>query len=384
MESQSVELSIDGVGAVCSLGVDLPNAAAAWRAGLSRAAPDLAFSVRDTESASGAGVTVHAVPVVAHGFEGLPRFQRLLEAALKDVNRRFQAALHGKRIGCLLVLPHPKRRFLTHPLIDDEEDRAEAQRLLAEVPEIDNAFLNTFVGQAVAASGISVPVAFHGGTAQGPVGFIDALAETARLFGRGACDSMLICCVDSLVDYATLSWLESVHRLKTPDSPVGIEPGESAAVVIVSRSSARSSRLRVSAIAAATETAAFNDGGVSTGVGLNECITACLRARHASPEDRLWFVSDANGESYRAQEWGQVLVRLRESQPSLDEAVTWFPAAGLGEVGAAFPGLALGLIEHAVLRGHAPAAGAVVCFGADQGPRGAYLVKAMETANVGR
>ncbi len=376
MGSAAVQLNIEAVGVVCSLGLDLPNAAAAYRAGITRGEPDDDFSARDIDSGAGIGVTTHGAPLISHGFEGLPRFLRLVEGALRDIQRRLPDQFWKKRIGVAVVLPNPKRRYLTYGLLSDPGEQESARRTLDDIPVLTKELLEPLLRKAFDVAQAQQPATLYNVYADGAVGFIDALQDAAKSINAGEIDTLLICCADSFLDFATLSWLESTGRLKTPDVPVGMQPGEAAAVVAVTSSSQSNARLRIETTSSAIEDASFVSKEICVGRALAGCIGACLAVDGDDGRRPIWLVSDLNGESYKAQEWGHMLVRLREAHQQIADSIVWFPAMGVGEVGAAFPAMAIGFIQQSINRGYAPASSALVCCSADHGPRGAYLLHA--------
>ena len=87
-------------------------------------------------------------------------------------------------------------------------------------------------------------------------------------------------------------------------------------------------------------------------------------------QEQAFFISDLNGETYRAHEWGGVLVRLKETQGNLlDSLQHWCPALGFGDTGAASGAVSVCVANAAFERGYAPALDAVILSAADDGQR---------------
>lgn len=368
---------VQSVGLVCSLGLDIENAAAAWRAGLSRAGNFDSFTVKSGDDGSGVGVTAHEVPLLSHGFEGITRLQNLLQGAFEDLVQRLPEDIWNRRIGVILVLPSPRRRFITFNLLDDESERKISRESLEKVPELTPELLHP-IFEKITASVRCNTLVLQSVVSEGQTGFISAIAESKDLLNDNMYDTILVGCVDSMLDENTLNWLESLNRLKTSECPVGLQPGEGAAFIALSMTRSESTILSIPTTIKLEEKFSYTAAEAPQGHALSACIEHCLQTKPSSEEQKTWVVNDFNGEVYRAQDWGSTLARVRVNRTDFQDPLTWYPAIGIGDVGAAFPGIAIGFIEQSYRRGYALNSYSVLCLSVDQGYRGGALICKVE------
>ena len=82
----------------------------------------------------------------------------------------------------------------------------------------------------------------------GSAGFLALLKEAEALLKDGRCTAVVAGVVDSLVSPEALAWLDEHDRLKTPEMPIGLTPGEAAAfVVLETESTAEKRKARIRA-----------------------------------------------------------------------------------------------------------------------------------------
>jgi 3-oxoacyl-[acyl-carrier-protein] synthase-1 len=99
-------------------------------------------------------------------------------------------------------------------------------------------------------------------------------------------------------------------------------------------------------------------------------------SRAAQPGEPLWFITDQNGETFRAYEWADFVLRVRDRFPAVMEAPLLYPAVAFGDTGAASGALGLALAVRAFARGYAPARTAVVFSASYEGLRSGIRVEA--------
>lgn len=187
---------------------------------------------------------------------------------------------------------------------------------------------------------------------------------------------VLLLAVDSLLDRATLEWLDRADRLKCTRAPEGVLAGEAAAAFLLEapRAAERASRrprATLDAVGLAVEEAHLFSDRACVGVGLSAAVRAANAALAKAPAPP-WVLLDHNGERYRALEWAYVVTRLhavfREVNP------TWYVADTVGDVGAAIGGLAAARVLAAYERDYAPAEQAWILLGSDDGARAAFVL----------
>jgi 3-oxoacyl-[acyl-carrier-protein] synthase I len=350
-------------GLVCSLGADAATSCAAARAGLTRASPFEAYGVTGPEGDE-EPLLVHAAPYGVEGFEGDARLLQLLIVALRDLDT---AALEGP-VGAYLAINDPLRWL-----------GAEQAAAIGTAPPdaaARGAWLWSGLERALAPPTWPrlLQVEDRGHTA-----FHRALAHAARDLRAGTLRTALVLAADSLLDSAGLGLLEAAGRLKTPADPAGLQPGEAAGYVVLSREAATRSTpgtLSLRALGFSREPQIDPTQGAPTGQGIAQALHDAARHLHFSRLLPVWASSDHNGEPWRAMDWGQALVQLGAQQTLDLRGSTLFPASAVGDTGAASGLVALCMAQHAHARGCAPAPVAALVSCADGAERSALICQA--------
>lgn len=313
----------------------------------------------------------HPVPA-ADGFEGEGRLAILAATALQDLALRadlFRAPLRQAAVVC--AVPAPGRIARGLDLVSDRR-RREIRATVAAAPGLEPALLDRVFQLAdvpIDVRSREVRDAGHAGVAHGLRDGVDGV-QSGRL--RHA----VVGGVDSLLDGSTLEWLDDTERLKAPGRPLGLQPGEAAAFLLVERADAartagRMPLARVVGTATGEEPAALLDACTPLGRGLASTVLG-LPGRVL--ETAGWILSDHNGEAYRALEWGHALLRLGARAPQIREAPVTYPAIAFGDTGTASGAVACCLAIEAFARGWAPANGAVVLSTGEGRERGAIAL----------
>lgn len=351
-------------GLVCSLGGDVATCCAAARAGISRASPFEAFAVTGAEGQE-EPLLVHAAPYGVEGFLGDARLLQLLILALRGLDGE---AL-GARAGAYLAINDPLRWRNAGP---PPAPGAEAGASPGSTERATGLWSGLTRARVMPGLPPLMQVEDRGHTA-----FHRALAHAARDLRAGTVDAALVLAVDSLLDPAALGLLEASGRLKTPNDPAGLQPGEAAGFVVLGRDAAgAAASLSLRALAFSREPQTDAAEGPPTGQGIAQALHDAARHLAFSRLLPLWAVSDHNGEPSRAMDWGQALVHIG-SQQTLDlQGATLFPAAAVGDTGAASGLVALCMAEQAFARGYAPAPVAALVSCADGAERSALLCQA--------
>lgn len=347
-------------GLACSLGTDAATCCAAARAGISRASAFDAFSVTGPEGEEDP-LLVHACPYGVEGFEGDARLLQLLITALRGLD----AAVLAEPAGAYLAINDPLRWLSPEQRAAPDATAPRAQQRGA------------WLWAGLARTGLALPpllqVEDRGNTA-----FHRALAHAARDLRAGTVRSALVVAADSLLDPAGLGLLEAAGRLKTPADPAGLQPGEAAGFVVLSRDPAQAGEpsLQLRALAFGREPQADPLQGAPTGLGIAQALHDAARHLSFSRLLPLWTASDHNGEPWRAMDWGQALVHIGSEQTLDLCGSTLFPAAAVGDTGAASGLVALCMAEHAFARGCAPAPVAALVSCGDGAERSVLLCQA--------
>jgi len=330
------DIVITGIGMQTSLGNAVTSCAAA-RAGLSMAR-QLEDLVILTEDGNEEFVVGHAVQS-ASGFRGMGKLVTLGWAALQDLlSTTDAAALAGDRMGFCLSVP-------TAPEPEEDEDEEDEDR---EPPEwLPRDVCAKIIKRAALAIREEDRFVFAGENG----GFAAGLRHALAALRTNAWPRCIVGAVDSLLHPDVIDALDESHRLKTKDRPDGLRPGEASAFLLLERHDAACARgarpLAVLRGCAITEWA----DDAAPGAGLAEAIAGALSAdAHAGS---VWLLSDHNGESERARELGDALVRLRPQHPEVAKAHRSFPAGSFGDTALASGALASCYASMTLARQHA-------------------------------
>jgi 3-oxoacyl-[acyl-carrier-protein] synthase-1 len=335
-----VKLAITSLGIVSSVGLDVETSCAAIRAKMSRPAPLVGTGVLDGASGQLIPVVGHPLRGVSDGFSSIGLWVRLAHGAIADAIR------YGA------VPPEADRRFweqchmmLVVPAMDpgrfsfvDEEDPNPAPVLSAYLES-----LLALTGLPVRREHVQTFSAGHTGVAQ-------ALTLAAEEMASGRLERCLIVAVDSYVEAGAIDWLASRGRLKSGDNPVGLSPGEGASAVLVE--SAQAARNRGARVEAWVRSVNITDSPGDDDASLDHFLLADALAA-ALPPDRPYrggIITDANGEAWRAQQLGHALTRLGGQLGDFD---VLYPAASLGDTGAAAAAIGLCMAARAFRRRYA-------------------------------
>lgn len=180
-------------------------------------------------------------------------------------------------------------------------------------------------------------------------------AWSALLASADGPERILSVAADSYVDEPTVSWLSAEGRLKGPDRPTGLMPGEAGAALLLETD--RAARQRAASVLGWVEAVSIarprpgraraaprgEDAEDARWLppaapGLGRTIADVVRrVLPPAPDGAPWrgdLYLDLNGEYWRADAWGHAAVHLR-SQVDLDACRLSLPADSLGETGAA-------------------------------------------------
>lgn len=359
---------ISALGMASSLGPGVKDSAAAVRAGLSRFAPLEQTSTFDEEELE-APLTGSPVTLVTKGFVQQARLLRLVKSAFRD--------------------------FLSYTDIKGDIDWGQLPIIwclpeLAEVyswPENQlESLLREYVLAPLAKStGLPLMTPQNGFFVEGNSGASRAIRGVARSFDGGHFQRALCIAVDSLIEPRMLALLESEGRLKAGGNPVGLMPGEAAAITLLETGAACAQRnikpeARVlnavhKSLTVAREAAGWRaQSAYEVGRELGKAI---LEALSTLGESTFYgdIYLDLNGEEWRAVVWSAALLVLKSSgKVDLEHCREQVCATSWGDVGAA-SGLAnTCLALRSMVRRYAKSNLALVCSVSDEGNVGVLLL----------
>lgn len=349
-------LAITGIGAVTSVGYRAVTSAAAIRAGISRPAP-LAVSYPDPTGVDDVPLVGHRIAGVTDGFEGVALQNLLASRAVRDLVTAAQVDGNGPlwASAALHVCASPYR----------SEDLSFMTERMREA----------LTPRLVASARVPVEPANQLLVLEAHAGVLLSLTAASRAIEERRVARVLVVGVDSLVKEVDLEWLQSRGRLKTPDDPTGLEPGEGAAAILVeSEDEARRRKAKVLAwldsVQVGQEAQTRAEGHRGTGRALADAIRGAMGSRR----DVGLVFADLDGTSDRAWEWGMAVSRLASTidLPAAPETI----ASSIGDTGAASGALQLVCAVQALVRGYARGDACLVCSSADSGKVGAALLTA--------
>jgi 3-oxoacyl-(acyl-carrier-protein) synthase len=201
----------------------------------------------------------------------------------------------------------------------------------------------------------------------GCTGFARALDAARRDLVEGRARTAIVAGVDSLLDLDTLLWLHDCRRLKYDDMPVGIEPGEAAACVLLETEPAPSRPLRIALTAVCYESTRAEPSDV-----LRRAIQGAMsEARAAEPPPTVML--DHDGTEARGVEWGRVWLHLNAIAKGYQPMLV-YPAVSMGTVGSAFGAVASCMAVVGLSRGYAKGSSVLVVSGDRPSARTAHIL----------
>jgi 3-oxoacyl-[acyl-carrier-protein] synthase-1 len=358
----SIHPSVTGLGAVTSVGREVVGACAALRAGISRPRELSWFSLLDEHAHVESAVVGHPVDGFTEGFAITGAWIRLALGALDDLVS--YAALPGpedeafwRATGLFVGAPEmPAARF------GEGGD---------DIAALSDAYLERVVALWRRPLDRSALRIVPGGNASA----MFALQAAAAVLAEGTVERVIVLCADSYVDHFSVSWLAEQRRLKGPDQPTGLAPGEGAACVLVEAPNVaerRGGRVEgvLRGVATGREAKAFVSGELSLGDALGRALRECLAQARLPPPFRGAVIADLNGESWRAQELNGALTALADVVRPASQV---YPASSCGDTGAASGPLGLCAAVRALARGYAAGEVLVVSSSAE-GPVGVACI----------
>lgn len=341
---------IAAVGARTPLGLRAAASAAAVRAGIS-AMREHPFLIDRLGDPMPAALDARLDPALM----GTPRLLALAESALREACAPLDGAAGGvRRLPLYLALPEMRPGFTGK----DAEAIASG---LGRLP------------------GLPLQVAELKVSTEGHAAGLLALAAAVDAIRKGEVEVCLVGGVDSYFHPDTMEWLDGNRQLAGADGRSAFVPGEGAAFLLVAsepacRRMGLQPAVRVAATAVGRETKLIKTEDICLSEGLTAAVQAAA-AGLAPAETISDVICDINGERYRGEEWGFVI--LRASQWFGDPTGYRAPADAWGDVGAASGPLFAMLACQAAARGYARGPRTLVWASSEGGLRGAAVLEAV-------
>ena len=342
---------ISAIGMTTPVGMTAAQSCAAIRAGIA-AMTDLDVVI-ETEALETVPLRGCTVPNLTDGYLGLGRWTRLVTSALKDL-------MESAKLS-----PDELARSTVYLALPGQRPGTDAR-----VPQMLGLRIAQWLGLPGIEGRVRIYAAGHAAAAQ-------ACSEAVVHVQSGVIERAIICGVDSLVEPATLEFFQSKRRIKTDDQIDGFIPGEAAAVILIEQEA----RVRARALQpmAAIEAAALGNEPVtiwsdepSPATGLSTASSAMLAQLPDQDVAIQLIVSDLNGETYRAKEFGNAAARALSRIRT--KWTLWHAADCIGDTGAASFAVSLCVAARALNKGYARAERAMILGSSDDGLRGAVLL----------
>jgi 3-oxoacyl-[acyl-carrier-protein] synthase-1 len=343
----SALLEVVAAGARTPVGYTAESSAAAVRAGISR------YAEYPFADAQGEPVVIASDGQLDPKLEGRERLLPLLESALEEVEDKLgPEVIQRSRLSVLLSLPEVRPGF----------------------PEEDAGWLASAVEARFRGKNSGTRVLLAG---RGHAGALKAVEQAWRECADGRAPLFLVAGVDSYHHTETFLWLEEGRRFAQPGIRGGFTPGEGAGCLALMSPGPRR-RLELPRLATvrgvhtALERQLRDSRTGSFGVGMTQAVEGAV-TRLALPREGVDdLYTDINGERYRSEEWGFVVLRT----PSVWKSTGYkAPSTCWGDVGAASGVLGGVLAVRAFARGYARGERAMVIAGSDGGLRGAMVLQ---------
>jgi 3-oxoacyl-[acyl-carrier-protein] synthase-1 len=205
-----------------------------------------------------------------------------------------------------------------------------------------------------------------------------ALDTACKQIRTGRAEVCIVAGVDSYLDLKTLEWLDENKQLATSYHRGAFFPGEGAgAIAVASDALVRRFRLEslavIRGIGIATETKKIKTDTVCLGEGLTESVKKAVMPLRLPQEAVDGIICDINGERYRSEEWGFVILRLPDAM--VDPTDYDLPASCWGDMGAASAPLFLAIAVTAGKRKWAKGKRYLIWNSSEGGQRAAAVLE---------
>jgi len=229
-------------------------------------------------------------------------------------------------------------------------------------------------------SQLSLPVKFKSieVVPKGHAAGLIALNMARSCIEQGRSQICIVLGIDSYMNFKTLEWLDNNKQLANSYNRGAFFPGEGAGAVLIASPYAVSrhhldSLAAIRGLATSRETKLIKTDAICLGEGLTECMREATKPLQLPEQKMDGIICDINGERYRAEEWGFVILRCAEA--FADPTAYDMPATFWGDVGAASGSLFIGLAVTAGKRGWAKGKRYIIWNSSEGGDRAAALLE---------
>lgn len=334
-------LCISGIGMITSVGRDAVTSCASIRAGITRPTEFADYKYLVTEEQDMEPIIGHAIVGVTEGFHFTGLWSRLAKLCLHDMAKSacFPDATDNKfwqRTAIIAAAPH----------INND-------RFLRRVSDDSSVLFDAYFENLIAHFKWPIEVSQRYFSTKGSPGVFEAINQGDALIHTGDVDRVIILSVDSYLSQSSLEWLATYERIKTPNNPVGLSPGEAAACFVLEGRPTLNERQQkplaeVIAAEVAEETTSFVIDKQASSENLRRILKSVVSASGVE-EMNATLINDLNGEPWRATQYANARVGVNEVGPPLP---TIMPAVSLGDVGAAVGAISICLATQVFSRNY--------------------------------
>lgn len=357
---------ITGMGMISSVGYDALTTCASVRAGIVRAQPLEHFKIVDEEN-NEIAITGCPISPITDGFGTVPRWKIMAEQAFIDLIE--SSSLPGaedvgfwSRTGVVFTTPSLDSAHLD---FEGVLNRSNAREVLID-PFI------TDLGMPIDLTKCFV-------VDEDSTAFVKACERIDQFLEQEGIDRAVLISVDSYIEANSLQWLDFTKRLKTPSNPVGLMPGEAAALLFET-STVATQRNTTPLAQIAAQSRQFEENNflteeVNAGDALGTAIKATLIQASLKQPFSGDIYPDVNGEFWRSQEYG--LAKGIVPRELLDaDSREFYPATFLGDIGNVHIASCLCQFIQSQRRSYSKATSALILASSAVGYTGSLLVKA--------
>ena len=315
------------------------------------------------------------------GFRGISRLAQLCYRALKDLaETNHQSITQPSKV--ILQIPFSRNRLELEEQCknQDEDITSLVQKALLQLVKAD-----THTERVVQDIQIIIGE---------PAEFSYALKLAYEYFNKESGKSCIVGSVDSLIDDKTIEYLMARELILTPDSTTGFFPGEAASFLYVTSEPTTTTIGKLTAIEYSQEEYEYfqedseeppedshdkqsDSHNLFHGRTYSNVITSAF-TKSGLDDDNHWDVYFGFNEHPASRdiaiEWGNVLVKLKDTYKSIDKIEWQNPQATFGGIGIATIPVLISLGLHSFLRGYAKSNGFLVTCASESGGRTALVI----------
>ncbi|MEM6673230.1 MAG: hypothetical protein AAF726_10315 [Planctomycetota bacterium] len=369
------DLVVTGIGHVSNVGRTGLSSCAAQRAGIARTAPLDGFFTYDSEELE-APVTGAPVAGITDGFFQTSRWLTLGSYALNDLvttSWPTSASELWKRTELIWTLPRIAfERFQVPEERTDEFLDIACRRSLIELNELE-----------------LEPDALDF-LADGPCCLAEACRSADASIADRRIDRVVVLATDSWLDPLSVLMLVDEGRVKGPENPTGLCPGEAGVALLLeseAAANARGATVHARILGAATASIdppdesvdELSDWRAESTVEMGRVLAEAIGAAVVDADLELPFrgdvVIDLNGETWKSMAWGHALTQLHGVLDH-DRAPAIVPAASFGDVGSTSAAVGVSVAAHAFGRGSSSSGQSLVVTLSDMGEAAVLLLGA--------